>query len=346
MFLLCMFWDLSSAAEGDCHVDVRPYSLPTLPSPRPIFSHFFPFSPNFVDLFWLSLKVNILLKDGKALQFSFLPSQWKVPMPRCCWTFLLKNEKKLLWIPPPSHAPISPLWTDQHWQPAKNQDWQSLESSISSAKPLNGNEHAHKKGKKGAFCRHHTPPFNLEIMFPFHFFLQSSWNNLAKAGPYICWLSLARWSRYIWGHFLFPFYLVCRDLPDKIQYMGHRSNGFHPEIKLSKFNFKLIFVLTINGCRADAYMKMTKYFWKLIMVKIGRLTAAVGERPQRNSRQKRNFLHNLPRIQSLINPLGRKQRRTFSNIFSATYEQTQNKFPLKMVLMMLKHCMLSSILLI
>ena len=82
------------------------------------------------------------------------------------------------------------------------------------------------------------------------------------------------------------------------------------------------------------------------MVKIGRLTAAVGERLQRNSRQKRNFLHNLPRIQSLINPLGRKQRRTFSNIFSATYEQRQNKFPLKMVLMMLKHCMLYSILLI
>ena len=204
-----------------------------------------------------------------------------------------------------------------------------------------------KKGKR-AFCRHHTPPFNLEIIFPFHFVLQSSWNNLAKTGPYICWLSLARWSRYIWGHFLFPFYLVCRDLPDKIQYMGHRSNGFHPETKLSKFNFffKLIFILTINGCRADAYMKMTKYFWKLIMVKIGRLTAAVGERPQRNSRQKRNFLHNLPRIQSLINPLGRKQRRTFSNIFSATYEQRQNKFPLKMVLMMLKHCMLYSILII
>ena len=261
--------------------------------------------------------------------------------------FLVEKWKKIAMNLPPSHAPISPLWTDQHWQPAKNQDWQSLESSISSAKPANGNERAHKKGKKGILQASHSS-LQLGNNIPISFFFQSSWNNLAKTGPYICWLSLARWSRYIWGHFLFPFYLVCRDLPDKIQYMGHRSNGFHPETKLSKFNlfFKLIFILTINGCRADAYMKMTKYFWKLIMVKIGRLTAAVGERLQRNSRQKRNFLHNLPRIQSLINPLGRKQRRTFSNIFSATYEQRQNKFPLKMVLMMLKHCMLYSILII
>ena len=57
---------------------------------------------------------------------------------------------------PPSHAPISPLWTDQHWQPAKNQDWQSLESSISSAKPANGNERAHKKGKKGILQASHS----------------------------------------------------------------------------------------------------------------------------------------------------------------------------------------------
>ena len=136
---------------------------------------------------------------------------------------------------PLSHAPISPLWTDQHWQPAKNQDWQSLESSISSAKQLNGNERARKKGKKGILQASHSS-LQLGNNIPISFFFQSSWNNLAKTGPYICWLSLARWSRYIWGHFLFPFYLVCRDLPDKIQYMGHRSNGFHPETKLSKFN--------------------------------------------------------------------------------------------------------------
>ena len=126
-------------------------------------------------------------------------------MTRCCWTFLLKNEKIAMNLPP-SHAPISPLWTDQHWQPAKNQDWQSLESSISSAKPANGNERAHKKGKKGILQASHSS-LQLGNNIPISFFFQSSWNNLAKTGPYICWLSLARWSRYIWGHFLlFPFY--------------------------------------------------------------------------------------------------------------------------------------------
>ena len=74
---------------------------------------------------------------------------------------------------PPSHAPISPLWTDQHWQPAKNQDWQSLESSISSAKQLNGNERAHKKGKKGILQASHSS-LQLGNNIPISFFFQSS----------------------------------------------------------------------------------------------------------------------------------------------------------------------------
>ena len=41
-------------------------------------------------------------------------------------------------------------------------------------------------------------------------------------------------------------------------------------------------------------ISMKKYIWTQIMVEISRLDAAV-VRPQRNSQQKSNFLHNLPR---------------------------------------------------
>ena len=51
IFVICMFWDLSELAEGNCHIDVRPYSLATLPSPQPIFSHF---PPNFAFCWFCS----------------------------------------------------------------------------------------------------------------------------------------------------------------------------------------------------------------------------------------------------------------------------------------------------
>ena len=67
--------------------------------------------------------------------------------------------------------------------------------------------------------------------------------------------------------FCFLFTRVCRDIPDKIQYMAHRSNGFKPEMLLPKFNFflfKSILVSTwICGCWVHLYLIDAYYSEKL-----------------------------------------------------------------------------------
>ena len=92
-------------------------------------------------------------------------------------------------------------------------------------------------------------------IWPMYYFVQLK-TMPSENGRYICWLSRARWSRYIWGHFLFSFYRVCRDIPGKIQYMGHRFIGFKRNLRFIVRNFT-------RFCKICAYWKTPCFsiFW-------------------------------------------------------------------------------------